>query len=142
MLMGTYNHSLDAKGRLIIPARIREDLGTGFVITRNPDRCLSVYPMEEWLKLKTAMEALPKLSSEPVRRLRRLLFSGASQPEPDKQGRILIPSDMRQYASLTRDVTLIGVDDHVEIWDAETWNSYNETLDLTEVANGLDGFVL
>ena len=142
MLMGTYSHSLDAKGRLIIPARIREELGEGFVITRNLDQCLSVYPKAEWDKLIASMDALPKISSEPARRLRRIYFGNSSVPEIDKQGRILIPQDLRNYAGLTKDVTLVGVDDHAEIWDTEVWNRYNEEADLSDIAYNLNGINL
>jgi MraZ protein len=142
MLMGTYSHSLDAKGRLIIPARIREELGEGFVITKNPDHCLSVYPKHEWEKLIASMDTLPKISSEPARRLRRFYFGNSSTLEADKQGRILIPQELRNYAGLDKNVTLVGVDDHAEIWDEDTWNRYNEEADLSDIAYNLDGINL
>ncbi|MBQ1378149.1 MAG: division/cell wall cluster transcriptional repressor MraZ [Lachnospiraceae bacterium] len=142
MLMSTYSHSLDAKGRLIIPAKIREELGEGFVITKNPDHCLSVYPKAKWDELIAAMDGLPKISSEPARRLRRIYFGNSSTPEPDKQGRIIIPQDLRKYASLEKDVALVGVDDHVEIWDADTWNAYNESADLSDIEYNLGGINL
>ena len=142
MLMGTYSHSLDDKGRLIIPKTIREELGEGFVITRNPDHCLSVYPKEAWQQLIASMETLPKISSEPARRIRRFYFGNSSSPEPDKQGRVLIPQDLRNYAGLIKDVTLVGVDDHAEIWDQETWTKYNEEADLSDIAYNIDGINL
>lgn len=142
MLMGTFNHSLDAKGRLIIPARLREDLGENFIITKSPDRCLSVYPEEDWKRFIEKLDTLPKISSEPARKLRRFYFANSSVLEVDKQGRILIPNNLREYASLSKDVTFIGVDDHVEIWDTAFWEQYNEDMDAGDIMYELNGIDL
>lgn len=142
MLMGTYSHSLDPKGRLIIPARLREELGDDFIITKNLDYCLAVYPKEAWERFIQKIEELPKISSEPARRLRRFYFGNSMTMEVDKQGRILIPAGLREYASLTKDVVLVGVDDHAEIWDAETWNRYNDDMDINDMMSDLSGLNL
>ncbi len=142
MLMGTYSHSLDQKGRLIIPAKLREELGETFIITKNLDNCLALYPNDEWARFIEKMDALPKISSEPARRLRRFYFGNSQQTETDKQGRILIPGPLRTFANLTKDVVLVGVEDHMEIWDEKTWNSYNDGMDLSDIAYDLNGIDL
>ena len=142
MLMGTYSHSLDAKGRLIIPAKLREELGASFIITKSPDSCLSVYSKEEWENFIGALSKLPKISSEPARRVRRFYFGNSTELEPDKQGRIVIPQELRTFANLTKDIALVGVDDHLEIWDMDTWNKYNEAEDLSDIVYDLDGINL
>jgi len=142
MLMGTYSHSLDAKGRLIVPARIREELGDIFILTRNQDGCLSLYPKHEWDLFKEKLEQLPKISSEAARRLRRFYFGNSLEMEIDKQGRVLIPVEFRSFAGLTRDITLVGVDDHAEIWDEAKWNLYNENTDLSALSYDLEGLNL
>ncbi|MBR3437502.1 MAG: division/cell wall cluster transcriptional repressor MraZ [Lachnospiraceae bacterium] len=138
MLMGTYSHSLDAKGRLIIPAQFRKNLGESFVLTKSPDHCLALYSEEEWMKQIEATNTLPKLTNEAARRFRRIYFGNSTSAELDKQGRILIPQALRAYAGLTKDVTLVGVTDHVEVWDEKTWNAYNEENDLTEILSDLE----
>ena len=142
MLMGTYSHSLDAKGRLIVPAKIREELGERFYLSRNQDGCLSLYPESAWKEFVEKVEQLPKLSSEVARRLRRFYFGNSREMEIDKQGRILIPSDDRDFAGLSREITLVGVDDHAEIWDAEAWERYNTELDLESLSYDLEGLNL
>lgn len=139
MLTGTYTHALDAKGRLIIPARLRKELGEGFVITKNMDRCLSIYPKAEWDALTEKLNALPLISSEPARKINRMIFGNSIEPEVDKQGRILIPQDLRKHAGLTKDVTLVGANRLVEVWDTETWNTYNENLDVSDISYNLNG---
>ena len=142
MLTGTYSHALDSKGRLIIPAKLREELGDGFVITKNMDRCLSIYPKAEWDKLTEKLNDLPLISSEPARKINRLIFGNSSEPEVDKQGRILIPADLRKHANLTKDVTLVGAGRLIEIWDSESWNDYNEHLDMSDISYNLNGIDL
>ena len=136
--MGTYSHSLDAKGRLIIPAQFRKNLGESFVLTKSPDKCLALYSEEEWLKQIEATNALPKLTNEAARRFRRIYLGNSTSAELDKQGRILIPANLREYAGLTKDVTLVGVTDHVEVWDEKAWNAYNDENDLTEILSDLE----
>ena len=142
MLTGTFNHALDPKGRLIIPARLREELGEGFVITRNMDRCLSIYPKKEWEALTEKLNGLPLISSEPARKITRAICGNSCIPESDKQGRILIPQHLREYAGLTKDVTLVGANRFVEIWDTKTWEQYNSKIDLSDIAYNLNGINL
>jgi len=123
MFMGEYRHSLDNKGRLIMPAKFREDLGELFVITRGLDNCLFVYPQNEWKILEEKVKVLPLAKSE-ARAFVRFLFSGASECEVDKQGRISLPSLLRSYAKIDKEVVVIGVSNRVEIWSKENWESY------------------
>lgn len=142
MLMGTFNHSLDEKNRLIIPAAFRKSLGQEFVMTKNPDHCLALYSHDEWKRLTEKLDSLPKISSEPARRLRRFYFGNSIALETDKQGRILVPEDLRTYAGLSKDLTLVGVDDHVEIWDAKAWEDYNGSIDISDITYDLNGINL
>ncbi len=125
MFMGEYRHALDEKGRLFIPARMRELLGGRFVITKGLDRCLFLYSGKEWEGVQERLGQLP-LSSGEARAFARFFFSGASECEPDKQGRILVPQLLRQYASLQRETVIVGVATRVEIWPAEGWQQYAE----------------
>ncbi|GAX91015.1 division/cell wall cluster transcriptional repressor MraZ [Effusibacillus lacus] len=124
MFMGEYQHNIDEKGRLIIPSKFREELGAGFVITRGLDNCLFVYPRKEWEILEAKLKSLP-LTSADARAFVRFFFSGAGECELDKQGRILIPIPLRDYAKLVRDCVVIGVSNRVEIWAKEAWESYS-----------------
>lgn len=125
MFMGEYQHSVDEKGRLIIPARFREELGAGFVVTRGLDNCLFVYPRKEWETLEGKLKSLP-LTSADARAFVRFFFSGASECELDRQGRIVIPGPLREYAKLVRDCVIIGVSNRVEIWAKEAWETYSQ----------------
>lgn len=130
MFMGEYQHALDSKGRLIMPARFREELGEKFIITRGLDNCLFVYPMQEWSNLEQKLKTLPFTRSD-ARAFTRLFFSGAAECEFDKQGRILIPNNLREHARLLRDVVVIGVSTRVEIWSQENWQKYSEETNLS-----------
>lgn len=123
MFMGEYQHTLDTKGRLIIPARFREELGEKFVVTRGLDNCLFVYPLSEWSILEEKLKSLP-LTKADARRFVRFLFSGATECQLDKQGRINLPVNLRQYAHIDKDVVVIGVSTRVEIWASEVWEGY------------------
>lgn len=125
VFLGEYAHTLDDKGRLIIPARFREELGPRFVVTRGLDRCLFVYASTEWQVLADKLRSLP-LTKADSRAFARLLFSGASECDLDKQGRILLPSVLREFAAIERDVIVIGVSNRVEIWAAEEWQKYSD----------------
>ena len=120
MLLGEFNHSIDEKGRLIIPAKLREDLGDSFVICNGLEGCLFVYSQEEWNKFVTELEALPRMSKD-ARIYKRYFFGSASEGTFDKQGRVLVPPPLRKTANLEKDVVLVGVQDHVEIWDKARW---------------------
>ncbi len=120
MLLGEFNHSIDEKGRLIIPAKLRDDLGENFVICNGLEGCLFVYSREEWNKFVTELEALPRMSKD-ARIYKRYFFGSASEGTFDKQGRVLVPPPLRKTANLEKDVVLVGVQDHVEIWDKARW---------------------
>ena len=138
MLMGEYLHIVDTKGRMILPAKFREELGTSFILTKGLDNCLFIYEASEWSVLEGKLKQLP-LSKPEARAFMRFFFSGATQIECDKQGRILIPANLRKYAKLDKDVVVIGVLNRVEVWDKNSWNSYNDQLSpaVTEIAEHL-----
>lgn len=122
MLIGQYWHSIDEKSRLIVPQKLRESLGEEFIVTVGIDGCLFVMPQDEWTKFKERMSAQPMVK---VRDLQRYFFGNAALVSPDKQGRIILPPHLRKAANLTKDVTIIGADNRVEIWDSERWNEWN-----------------
>lgn len=124
MFMGEYQHTIDAKGRLFIPARFRQGLGDRFVLTKGLDGCLFAYPQTEWDILEQKMKSLPFTKGD-ARAFVRFFFSGASECEVDKQGRILIPANLRDYAHLEKNVVVIGVSARVEIWDIGQWENYS-----------------
>ena len=123
--MGTYQHNIDSKGRVIMPAKFREELGGAFYITRGLDNCLSVLSKSDWDSLGEKLRGLP---SSQTKDIQRFLFSGAAELEPDKQGRVLIPQPLRDYAGLTKDVVIIGTGLKAEIWDLDRWNEYNNKV--------------
>lgn len=122
--MGEFQHSIDEKGRMIVPARFRDGLGDRFVITKGLDNCLFVYPMEEWLVLEEKLRALPFTKAD-ARAFVRFFLSGATECELDRQGRILLPANLREYAQLDKDVVVIGVSSRVEIWSKVVWEEYS-----------------
>ncbi|MHB1652114.1 MAG: division/cell wall cluster transcriptional repressor MraZ [Desulfitobacteriaceae bacterium] len=124
MFMGEYLHTIDGKGRLIMPVKFREALGEHFIATKGLDHCLFVYPAEEWSTLEQKLRALP-FTQPDVRAFVRFFFSGATECEVDKQGRILLPANLREYAQLSKDVVLVGVSARVEIWSQELWAEYS-----------------
>ena len=133
MFMGEYNHTVDAKGRLIVPAKFREALGEEFVVTKGLDGCLFVYPMEEWKNIEVKFRNIP-LTTKDARKFSRFFFSGAATCEVDKQGRILIPTVLREFAGLQKDAVLAGVFNRIEIWSKERWMEESEYDDMDEVA--------
>ena len=120
MFFGTYEHAIDDKGRITIPAKYRRWLDLGVVITKGIERCLLAYPTEGWQEFVEKARALP-LTNTGAREFKRLLFGGASECEPDKQGRIVLQQRLREYANIDNQVIFIGLDDHFEIWNAEIW---------------------
>ena len=126
MLLGTHTPKLDDKGRVILPAKFRDDLGAGVVITRGQDRCLYVFSSTEFERLHERIREAP-LSNKQARDFLRMFLSGASAETPDGQNRITIPPALRSYAGLERELVVTGVGAHAEIWDAEAWNSYAES---------------
>ncbi|QQE81225.1 division/cell wall cluster transcriptional repressor MraZ [Alicyclobacillus sp. SO9] len=138
MLMGEYQHTLDNKGRMIVPVKFREELGTTFIMTRGLDKCLFVYPQPEWETLEAKLKALPMTRAD-ARSFVRFFFSGATECELDKQGRILIPTTLRDYAQLERDCYVLGVSNRVEIWSQALWDSYSEKAEesFADIAENL-----
>ena len=128
MLSGDFNHSIDAKGRLIIPAKFREALGENFVITKGMDNCLFVYPPNEWKELEEKIKSLP-LTNKSARDFKRFMLGSAIEGILDKQGRVLIPPSLREFAKLEKDVVLVGVLDKVEIWDKAKWDESNAIVE-------------
>ncbi|MBB6729657.1 division/cell wall cluster transcriptional repressor MraZ [Cohnella zeiphila] len=141
MFMGEFQHTIDDKGRIIIPAKFREALGTEFIVTRGLDNCLFVYPREEWSALEQKLKQLPMMKSD-ARAFTRFFFSGASECEWDKQGRVNVPGNLREYAKLDKDCIVIGVSNRVEIWDKATWQTYNQQSQesFNEIAEKLVDF--
>ncbi|AEE91277.1 division/cell wall cluster transcriptional repressor MraZ [Tepidanaerobacter acetatoxydans] len=139
MFMGQFQHSLDQKGRLIIPSKFREMLGQSFVLTKGLDSCLFVYPNSEWIVLEQKLKALP-FTQKDARAFIRFFFAGAVEAEMDKQGRILIPVQLREHAHIDKDVVVLGVSNRVEIWSQEQWESYNAkaALSYEDIAEKLD----
>lgn len=129
MFIGEYQHSLDTKGRVIIPSKFRDELGDVFVMTKGLDNCLFVYPMEEWNILQDKLKTLP-LTKKDARAFVRFFFSGATECQLDKQGRILVPSNLRKHSDITKEVVIIGVSNRLELWDKERWDEYNTDADL------------
>ncbi|CAK9331110.1 division/cell wall cluster transcriptional repressor MraZ [Thermoanaerobacter kivui] len=139
MLMGQYEHTIDAKGRVIIPAKFREELGDRFVLTKGLDNCLFVYSLEEWKNIEAKLKTLP-LTKKDARAFTRFFLAGAVECEIDKQGRILIPANLRSHAKIEKDVIFIGVSTRVEIWSREVWEEYSNNMDVSfeEIAEHLD----
>ena len=132
LVKGEYKHSIDAKGRLAMPAKLRDELGERFTVTKGLDGCLAVYPEKEWESLEDRIRALG--NGEKARRVKRYYFANAFDAQLDAQGRILIPEGMREFADLQKDVVVIGQLDHAEIWNSEKWRVYNEAIDAESVA--------
>ena len=122
MLMGEFHHNLDTKGRLILPAKIRENLGEKFIITKGIDKCLFVYPLNEWESIIQKYRELP--NTKEARDFMRFFLSGASECEFDRLGRINISEPLLKYASLNRECVIIGVNERLEIWNKDLWNNF------------------
>ena len=139
MFMGEYNHTIDAKGRLIVPAKFREILGDNFIVTKGLDGCLFVYPNDEWTRFEEKLKSLP-LTNKNARQFTRFFLAGAAACEVDTQGRILLPQVLREFASLEKDVVLVGVASRIEIWSRERWDESMNTYDgdMDEVAENME----
>ena len=123
MFLGTYEPKLDDKGRVILPARFREDMEGGIVLTRGQEHCIYAFPAQEFEQMTVELRRAP-LSSKQARDYIRVLLSGAYKEVPDKQGRITLPPDLRKYAGLDRELTVIGAGSRAEIWNSQAWNDY------------------
>jgi MraZ protein len=135
LLIGEFEHSIDTKGRLVLPAKIKDDLGKEFIVTKGLDGCLFGYSLAEWNKFEEKLKALP-LTNKITRDFVRFFLSGAVEEETEKQGRFLLPANLREYASLTKDAVIIGVGTRIEIWDKKKWIEYNseENLSVDSIA--------
>lgn len=135
MFFGEFQHTIDAKGRMNIPAKFREDFEETVYLTKGLDQCLFVFPTEEWKLFETKLKSLP-LTNRNARAFVRLFYAGATACETDKQGRVVIPQNLREYAGLDRDAVVIGVGTRAEIWSVENWNAYNndDTLSYDAIA--------
>ncbi|MFA9557354.1 division/cell wall cluster transcriptional repressor MraZ [Evansella sp. AB-rgal1] len=143
MFMGEFHHTIDEKGRMIIPAKFREELGPNFVVTRGMDKCLFVYPEQEWRQLEQKLKTLP-FTKKDARAFTRFFFSGATESDLDKQGRVNIAPTLRSYAQLEKECVVIGVSNRVEIWSKSIWEEYfAESEDsFAEIAEGIVDFEL
>lgn len=138
MFMGEYNHTVDAKGRLIVPSKFREQLGEEFVVTKGLDGCLFVYENSEWKSLEEKLHALP-LTNTNARKFSRFFLAGATTCEVDRQGRILLPAILREFATIEKDAVLVGVGSRIEIWSKESWLAANVYDDMEEIAENMEG---
>ena len=122
MFMGEFHHNIDEKGRLTLPSKIRDDLKDNFILTRGLDNCLFIYPKDNWNNIIEKYNNLP--NTKDARNFMRFFLSGANEISSDRQGRINIPSTLMSYASLEKECIIIGVNDHLEIWSLDNWNSF------------------
>ncbi|MBO0959214.1 division/cell wall cluster transcriptional repressor MraZ [Neobacillus sp. MM2021_6] len=141
MFMGEYHHSIDIKGRMIVPSKFRDELGDIFIITRGLDQCLFGYPVSEWELIEEKLKGLP-LTKKDARAFTRFFFSGATESELDKQGRINIPAPLLQYAKLEKECVILGVSNRIEIWSKQIWEDYftQSEESFAEIAENMIGF--
>ena len=138
MFMGEYNHTIDAKGRVIVPSKFRDLLGEEFVVTKGLDGCLFVFDNKEWAAFEEKLRSLP-ITNKDARAIVRFFLAGAASVEVDRQGRILLPASLRDFAGLTKDAVLVGVGSRIEIWSKEFWMSANVYDDMDEIAESMEG---
>ena len=136
MLMGEFEHTLYTKGRISMPAKLRKDMGDAFILTKGLDGCLFAFSSEEWLNFETKLKSLP-LSDKNARNFVRFFLAGATECEIDKQGRFLIPGNLRQAANLEKEAIIIGVGTRLEIWNKSTWKSKDEEISADEIAENM-----
>ena len=134
MLIGEYSHTIDTKGRMIVPAKFRIELGERFIVTKGFDGCLYGYSLEEWKNIEEKIKTLPLITGKDARNFTRFFFSSAIECELDAQGRILITQNLREHAKLNKEVIVIGVSTRIEIWSKENWEAYNEEQDSDDIA--------
>ena len=139
MLIGEYEHSMDNKGRLIMPAKLKESIGEKFVVTKGLDGCLFVYSQAEWKNFEEKLRTFP-LTNKDARALMRFFLAGAAECEIDKQGRFLITSGLREFAELDKEIVIIGVLTKIEIWSKDKWIKYSteENMDADEIAEKME----
>ena len=141
MFMSEYNHTIDTKGRLIVPSKFRDQLGDEFVVTKGMDGCLFVYANEDWSAFEQKLTSLPLINKE-ARKFARFFLAGAAQVEVDKQGRILLPSNLRDFAGLEKDVVLVGVGSRIEIWSKENWEDMDADSNMDDIAATMESLGL
>lgn len=141
MFMSEYNHTVDAKGRLIIPSKFRDVLGEEFVVSKGMDGCLFVYANDDWNAFEQKLTSLPLINKE-ARQFARFFLAGAAQVELDKQGRILLPANLREFAGLDKDVVLVGVGSRIEIWSKEKWDNVAGNEDMDAIASAMEALGL
>lgn len=129
MLIGEHQHTIDSKGRLTIPARFRDGLGENFIATRGLDNCLFLYPMDEWRELEGRLKGLP-MTQPNARAFVRFMFSGASECNLDRQGRIVLPQNLREHARLEKDAVVVGLSNRVEVWSKDEWERYTHQAEV------------
>lgn len=136
MFFGEYDHALDAKGRVNVPSKFRDGLGEVFYMTKGLDQCLFIFPETEWRVFEEKLKALP-LTNSNARAFVRMFFAGATECTADKQGRIIIPQNLREHATLDKDLKIIGVGTRIEVWSQESWNVYNspDHISYDEIAS-------
>ena len=140
MLVGSYNHKIDSKGRTVLPAKFRNELGSSVVATIGIDKCIALYPSEKWEELLLKLKDLSGFKKK-ARDFRRVLLSMATELEIDGSGRVLFPSALREYAGIDQEVTLIGLEDHLEVWDSSRWEEQRSgvLMDFSDLAEDLEG---
>ena len=136
MLIGEYEHTIDAKGRLSMPSKLRRDMGEAFIVTKGLDGCLFAFSQEEWKNFETKLKSLP-LSDKNARNFVRFFLAGATECEIDKQGRFLIPSNLRTAANLGKEAVIIGVGTRLEIWNKDAWTSKDKEISADEIAENM-----
>ena len=137
MLIGEYEHSLDVKGRIIMPSKFRDDIGDKFIVTKGLDGCLFAFSKEEWKKFEEKLSTLP-ISNKDARSFTRFFFAGAIDCELDKQGRFLISANLREFAEFKKDVVIVGMNSRVEIWSKEKWEDCNNNLSADDIAEKME----
>ncbi|MCI8620282.1 MAG: division/cell wall cluster transcriptional repressor MraZ [Clostridia bacterium] len=140
MFIGEYEHSVDAKGRVIMPAKLREDIGEKFILTKGLDGCLFAYSQTEWQNFEEKLKTLP-LTNKNARDFVRFFLSGAIECEIDKQGRFLIPGNLREYGKLDKEIVILGVGTRIEIWDKNIWKNDSENISADEIAENMDTYL-
>ncbi len=138
MFMGEYRHSLDEKSRVIVPAKYHEQLGTSFILTKGLDGCLFIYPQTEWTSFEEKLKALP-LTNTNARKFVRFFLAGAVECATDKQRRIIIPSHLKVYSDIEKDIVFIGMGNRIEVWSSQKWDTYNdEAFDACTLAEQME----
>lgn len=137
MFTGQYNHTVDTKGRLIIPSKFREILGEQFVVTKGMDGCLFAFSNDDWKVFEEKLKALP-ITNKNARKFARFFLAGAGEVELDKQGRILLPQHLREFGEIDKDVVLVGVGSRIEIWDRDKWTDENSDDDMDAIGESME----